>query len=130
MVYDCYKSFLEISEKLSTIKLGQCIYSQLLFKKTCKSDYSGMFWHILFINRTLLVTAEQIVCICWEGARWQWKTHMDTLAQQRKNGEKKTWKRKCSTLIETFFPTRWTSSNHLLWPVNFTYKNVFQKGPL
>lgn len=115
LAFEYYKSFLEISLRLSTIKLGQRIYSQLLLKKTCKSDYSGMFWHILFINWTLLVTAEQIVCICWEWARWQWKNAHGYLGTANKKWrKKKTWKRKCPTLIETFFPTWWTSSNLLL----------------
>ena len=48
-----------------------------------------MFWHILFINRTLLVTAEQIVCICWEWARWQWKNAHGYLGTANKKGRKK-----------------------------------------
>lgn len=88
LAYQYYKSFLEISLGLSTIKLGQCIYSVTL-KKNCKSDYSGMFWHILFINRTLLVTAEQIVCICWEWARWQWKNAHGYLGTVNKKWRKK-----------------------------------------
>lgn len=89
LVFENYKSFLEISLGLNTIKLGQCIYSQLLFKKTCKSDYSGMFWHILFINQALLVTAEQIVCICWEGARWQWENAHGYLGTAKEKWRKK-----------------------------------------
>lgn len=74
---------------MGTIKVGQCIYSQLLFKKPCKSDSSGMFWHILLIKRALCVTAGQIVCICWEPARCQWKNAHGYLGTANKKWRKK-----------------------------------------